>query len=212
MDIKKVLKIGTKLEIRIEDQNEDEEVYITQLEDFKEDYLLISIPIKKGNLMFIKNGEKIKISFLHKNNYYYFCGEVLYKILVNIPLMIVRKTGDIKKIQRRDFYRFKTLIEVRIKYNEETIDGIGKDISGSGMLLALRQNIKKGVLLDLELNLKEFGVIRLKGQVIRVTVKKDDVYPYEVGIKFIEIPEDLRELIIKYIFCEQRKIRQKGMV
>jgi len=50
------------------------------------------------------------------------------------------------------------------------------------------------------------------GRVVRLTEydSKNDVYKYEIGVKFEKIEERDRERIIGYIFQEQRRLIKKG--
>ncbi len=202
-----MLDIGTKLEIHCV-----KKIYISQVEDFIDNYIVISLPIKSGHYMKVVSGNILKIGFVSKNNYYYFLGEVKNIIWSDIPLLIIFQLGQIEKIQRRDFYRLKSLINAIVKIDGQDISVIGKDISGSGMRMISRKRIKKDEIISIHLDLKDFGIIEVKGRVVRVIYKKGELFPYEYGIKFIDISEAVREKIIKYIFQEQRKIRQKGMV
>lgn len=207
MELKSLLDIGSRLEIHCV-----EDIYISQIEDFMESYIVISLPIKSGHYMKVVSGKILKIGFVSRDNYYYFFGEIKNIIWSAIPLLIILQLGRVEKIQRRDFYRLKSLIHTTIKIEDRHITVIGKDISGSGMLMVSRKRIKKDQIIEIQLDLKSFGVIELKGQAVRITYKKGIPFPYECGIKFIDMSETVRDRIIKYIFEEQRRIRQKGMV
>ncbi|MFH2065721.1 MAG: PilZ domain-containing protein [Pseudomonadota bacterium] len=86
------------------------------------------------------------------------------------------------------------------------------NISGTGMKLILYSPVKKGQLLDISLNIPGFPVsgFNTYGEVIHTKIiQKKDTTLYEVGVKFINILEEEREMLIAYAFSqERRQIRQ----
>jgi len=67
--------------------------------------------------------------------------------------------------------------------------------------IRLKERIETGELLECELFLNDFN---------KVSFLKNDVYKYEIGVKFEKIEERDRERIIGYIFQEQRRLIKKG--
>ncbi|HHY13140.1 MAG TPA: flagellar brake protein [Thermoanaerobacterales bacterium] len=207
MRLKNLLSIGTRLEI-----HSAKSIYTSQVENIVNDSIIIGLPMKASNYMKVVRGRMLKLGFVSKGNYYYFIGEVQNIIWGDIPLLEIVKLGDIEKIQRRSFYRLKSLINITAKKGDKNITAVGKDISGSGMCIVSRKKVEVGDELNIFLNLKCFGKIQVKGKVVRVEYKKEEPYPYESGVEFYDLTESNRETIIRYIFKEQRRIRQRGMV
>jgi len=78
--------------------------------------------------------------------------------------------------------------------------------------IRLKERIETGELLECELFLNDFNKVSFLGRVVRLTEydSKNDVYKYEIGVKFEKIEERDRERIIGYIFQEQRRLIKKG--
>jgi len=109
--------------------------------------------------------------------------------------------------ERRRFVRLDINVKVRWKrieqVNEEEKE-VTKNISGGGICLIAEEKLNKGDTLYLEIELPSGELIYARGRVvwvneyeiIGVEVKKK----YDVGIEFIEIKEEDREEIGRYIF------------
>ncbi len=86
------------------------------------------------------------------------------------------------------------------------------NISGTGMKLISYDPADNGQLLDISLNIPGFplGGFNTYGEVVRSRVIGKKSNPlYEIGVKFINIREEERELLIAYAFSKERqKIRQ----
>ncbi len=86
------------------------------------------------------------------------------------------------------------------------------NISGTGMKMILYDSVEKGQILNISLNLPGFPLsgFNTYGEVVhKRVVEKMDTPLYEVGVKFINILEKERDLLIAYAFSQERqKIRQ----
>jgi hypothetical protein len=86
------------------------------------------------------------------------------------------------------------------------------NISGSGMKMILYDSIEKGQILNISLNIPGFPLsgFNTYGEVVRKKeIQKKDKPLYEIGVKFINILEKERDLLIAYAFSQERQqIRQ----
>lgn len=100
--------------------------------------------------------------------------------------------------------------------NKDEIKIIVKEavnISGTGMKLILHGPVKKGQLLDISLNIPGFpvGGFNTYGEVIHTkTIQQQDTLLYEVGVKFINLLEEEREILIAYAFFQERQQIRQG--
>ncbi len=82
------------------------------------------------------------------------------------------------------------------------------DISGGGVCFHSKQSLNQEDELELDLSLPmDEGVVRLKlmFKVIACTKKEENRFPYEIRGEYVGIDNTKRELIVRYVFQEQRK-------
>ncbi len=87
------------------------------------------------------------------------------------------------------------------------------DISGSGMSVRVSVKLEEGQLLYATLTMPDFpgGIFKSCGEVVRVEpCEKDKLF--DVGIKFLDIVEEERDLLIAYSFSQQRRMIRKAKV
>lgn len=234
-----ILSVGNKIEMfelskMASVSDEQRPVYVSQILEFDEDdeeIIKIAMPISEGKLIPLQTGRRLKLCFYTKNGLYTAnCViEKRYRI-DNIYMMDVRFTTQLKKFQRRQFYRLNCNIELGYKVlTEEEYDcntpdrltdtlmsgnynnAISLDISGGGVRFAAKNPIEvgSGILLEISFNTAEgVRVSNFLGRVIS-SVKTKNNEAYEIRVNFENISERDREFIIKFIFNEERKKRQK---
>lgn len=83
-----------------------------------------------------------------------------------------------------------------------------RDISGGGIRCLTKSSLEIFELLQGTLHVEGLEV-SFTGEVIRISQSNDSIYPYEIGIKFIEIDENTRTRLISYVFKKQRNLIKK---
>lgn len=216
----KKLKIGMKAEIYISNE-ENMKNYATQVEDIIGDIIILGAPLEKGRIVSVAEGTEIKVGFVESETVFCFKARVLRLIRKKLPLLLVKKEGQVKKIQRRDFYRLRTLIPIKYKLigndasdnmAEDIFDGIVKDISGGGILMLTEKKLKENDVILIQLKLRDYGKHQIKGRVVRINTMNSTADKIEVGIMFEELDDKTRDNIIAFIFKEQRLLRKKGLI
>ena len=148
----------------------------------------------------------------------------------SVYLLALQVTSNLRKFQRRAYYRFscslamnsRTLEEDEIKAFEEKQNillpelplrqGVIMDISGGGLKFIATVPYEKGNLifctysLERENGPKEYNLV---GEVLEVHEVAGRPGVYEHRVKFTNIRESERDEIIRYIFDEERKQRRK---
>ncbi|SHE93998.1 c-di-GMP-binding flagellar brake protein YcgR, contains PilZNR and PilZ domains [Caldanaerobius fijiensis DSM 17918] len=199
------LTVGERLEISFEGNT-----YISQVQDVYDDgRYIISVPISRGYTVFIPLGERLKVRFFRPNGIYEFEAVLdSREKKENVEGLAIRKSGSIIRIQRRAYYRFQTVMDIKYKKNddEDYRYGIIKDISGGGMRVVVDTALEPDDIIDILLPLGK-DELNLKGKVIRSNKLDNGI---ELGICFINIDKWDREKIIKFIFENQRKRITKG--
>jgi len=109
-----------------------------------------------------------------------------------------------KSPERRHYIRVGTLMV--LSYNvlgihKEEKKLASKNISGGGIKLSIKERLKVGALLEVKLGLlKENKTIIFKAKVVWVNPNHDNKeYPYEVGLKFININFAQRTQLSNYV-------------
>jgi len=208
-----MLTIGKRIEISII-RNGEKYVFPSKVEDIKNDSILVGMPLKGNKTFPVSLGETVYIYFLHRDSFYCVEGLVLSKNELPIPLMLLKLTGLPYKIQRRQYYRLKVSIKAEIKdeENEDYIEGLIKDLSASGALVAVKESFEKETGVNIRFTLGK-DLLELNAVVKRTEYhKKRSIYPYDVAIQFKDINEPQRDIIIKFILEQQRLLRKKGLI
>lgn len=223
--------IGTKLELEVEGNTADDDrhVFTSQFEWLEEDNkAVIAAPIYEGNIIPLETGTLADIYFLNNRrkliDLYSFRAVIRGRSMMdNLHILLIEKLGEIKKIQRRSYYRLDVLLEVRYRvvshFDKEYDVGLpykrtlATDLSGGGISLILEEKLERGSLIECEINNAQTEKISFTGKIARCErIVRDSRYKYLAGVEFTDISDNSRERVIRYIFSEQRKLIKKGMI
>lgn len=208
-------------------------VYVSQLFDFTEDgNLKVAMPVLRGRLIPLSKGQLYDAFFYSSKGLYQSRILIVDRYKAgNIYTMEIKLTTELQKYQRRQYFRLeKTLSISYIELAEMDYDkiistkmfpehlkdmdiyspGTTLDISGGGMRMVGKKLIKKGhkilVIFSIILGDKEIK-FRLPATVIMSFEVQDFQNRYEHRIEFLNISQNYREMLIRYIFEEERKKR-----
>ncbi|WP_010236605.1 flagellar brake protein [Clostridium arbusti] len=219
MSVNVNFSINSKCEILINDK-----VYKSNIQETDKDYIGISIPICRGEYAPLNKDEKVTAVYYDDNNLYGFNTVVIGRKMDRIPMILLAIPENIKKIQRRRFFRVSLIKDVSyLKVN--------KSISNSefGSLIKDSKDFKKALMLDLS-----GGGLRLKTPIsfekgdiiiIRIPFKKEDIFVlcncirvfkdmdsnlYVSGFNFFNIDNKTQEKVVAYIFKIMREQMKKS--
>jgi c-di-GMP-binding flagellar brake protein YcgR len=147
----------------------------------------------------------------------------------NIPMIRVEIVSNLRKFQRREYYRFSCALEMASrKLEEEERLNLEKvktfvisqdlplkrsvivDISGGGLRFIASQRYELGsyIYCGYQLGFKgEHKKYEVVGEVLDVHEKEGAMRVYEHRVKFVNVPESTRDEIIKIIFELERQNR-----
>lgn len=220
--LSKIFSIGDKVNVKAMDKS-NKHIYVSQITDICEDEIIeISFPIHKNKTIYFINGEKLILVIGKQDAVFEFQAVVVEKKYENIPIMRLKVVSEPIRIQRRNFYRLKIVkpVEYRIinnlkdseeempKYNE----GVLLDISEGGLMFCTKKEMEESDLLELIIDIGINKGLKLKGIIVRKQYNADKSGLYEYGVRFSEINKKARNLLMKYIYEEQRKLLKKGML
>jgi len=215
------IRIGTRLELELLNNVEEAaQIYVSQLLEIQgSGTIVVSSPIYEARLIFIPPLERIRLAFVH-NEY----GLLAFNATVTatqfkgkIAVLIVQPEPELFKLQRRKYYRLDYLMDIKVKINEKKsnnkneapIRAFTKNISGCGLCIVTEIDIPKNTELEVELKLPEDITIIDKCIVVRKTwfeVMKSKCY--ELGLCISDISKKDQDILIKYIY-EQQRVRLK---
>lgn len=219
-----------------EEKLEKVPVYTSQILEFDEedeDILNIAMPISEGKLIPLEVGTKYELFFYAKKGMYTCRAEITNRYKSgNLYILVVNLLTDLTKYQRRQFFRLETNLEIQYKIfteeDEKYFRLMGKmsdemmrrpfstgtciDISGGGTRFHSGDNLQKGSRLFVRIDLLLDNHVRtcdIVSKAVFSSRAKGRSDLYENRIEFVQIKEEDREVIIKYIFKEERNQRRK---
>lgn len=196
------------------------------------DTLEITMPMEKTKLILLPVDEEYDLVFFGEAGLFQCFARIIdrYKSS-NVYILVVELTSNLRKYQRREYYRFSCALEMCARnLEEEEIQAIESrlpyaltpglplkqsvivDISGGGLRFISSQKYEPGSMLYISYHLikngerKRYEVI---GKVLSVRQIENRPGMWEHRVQYYDMDVETREEIIKYIFEEERKSRRK---
>lgn len=205
------LDVNERLEIISNDR-----IYKCLVTDFDGECININIPVCEGEYLTAYSGEILEINtYLDSGRCYNFNSRVVSKGKEdNIPYYKLSEPFNIKRIQRRNYFRaevlnlahYRNITDIDDEYIDEIpyTEAIMINLSGSGVKLKIRDDVKLQDILSIKMNIKGSDII-VKGEVVRVEITKDN--ENLCGVKFLDISQSQTDKIIEELFTIMRKQR-----
>ena len=219
---------------------ENPPAYYSMVEDVQENGLIEMLaPTRAGKAESIPGGLRLEFVFYTRRGLYRCVARVKDRyVREHLSLMLVEPKSPMEKFQRREYYRFECVMDMqylmvtedeakieditelkehhRLNYpNDIFLDAVAVDISGWGIRCVGGVPANKGDCLALCIRLESETMdylLEIAGRVMLCqkieSGKKEEKYEYRVN--FIMRNQKERETIIKYIFEQERRRRQKG--
>lgn len=236
--ISKFISPGNKIEIQmVEQMNQNQEppkTYISQIQDIlSENQMEIVMPMEQTKLILLPVDKEYNLVIYAGSTLFQCFAKVIDRYKNNnIFILVVELTSNLRKYQRREYYRFSCALEMNSRnLEEEEIRAIEEkdpysnlipglplkrsvivDISGGGLRFLSSHPYEPGSMIYISYNLFAGGSMKeyeLVGKVLSSKKVEDRKGSYEHRVQYVDIDVDVREEIIKYIFEEERKHRKK---
>lgn len=214
LSYRKKLILGLAVELDIS-EGEYQGRYVTRIEEVGERILSVGAPFNNGEIVPLREGTKVKLTFWDEAAAYSFEGKIMQRIAVPIPLFILELPDSVVKVQRRNYVRVPALYQV--SFRSVTKEGLSDtqigtllDLSGGGMRFLTKERVEKNSLLYVGLMLP-IGELKTPVRVCRAE-KLDDSKNYKVSVEFNDISERERDRVIRCVFDIQRAMRKKGLI
>ena len=233
-----IISIGNKIELtqlfeRMTVKDYDERrVYVSQVFDIQDDIIQCAMPIYEGHLIPLELGTKYETYFYTDKSIYKANAEVVgRKKEENIYTVEIRLISKLQKFQRREFFRLDCNMNIVLtaftddefvtyrqtgtlpkKLNEQAEQGVIIDISGGGVRIISKNSYEKNSYVALKFTLDMESVnkdIYILGRIITSVRNDNRLDLYDQRIKFIDLKKEMTDMIVKYIFEQQRKSRNK---
>lgn len=235
----RVINIGNKIELTVVHNRRslkgdvDKTTYVSQILDFEDDTIIAALPIYEGHLVTLEVESQLEC--------YFYTQKGIYKAMAvinsrykekNLYLMKMELTSELKKFQRRQYFRLPCNIQVDMRplnisevidYSSsnivsdnpdaEIINGVIVDISGGGLRVFSARNFNKDEYvyvrfsIDMNVGVKD---IELMARVVMSIESRNMENYYDIRLQFKDISPQTRDSIVKYIFEQQRKNQSKG--
>ncbi len=211
--------------------------YVSQILEIKDDEnMKLAMPMVQGRLIPLAKGEKFEAFFYTAKGLYTTRILILERYKTgNIYSLDIEILAELKKVQRRQYFRLEKSIPVMytqiteqerdsilkgdlrvedVVMNSIYSEGVSLDVSGGGMRLVGDLKIDKATPLILNFNIAmDSGVKNFK--LLANTIKSEQLGmrrdKFEERVEFLNITPEDREVLIRYIFEEQRKSRRNTM-
>ena len=237
--ISKYVELGDKLELilveGVSGKNNEmtKRVYSSKINDIiSEDRLEILMPMEKTKLVLLPVDAEYDMAIYSRNGLYQCFVRVVDRYKSdNMYLLVVELTSNLRRNQRREYYRFSCALEMCSRSLEtEEIEAIEHDemfnlvpglplkrsgivdISGGGLRFISEQKYDEGSLIYCSYHLLVNGtrkLYELVSKVLEVKPVENRKGVFEHRVQYINISEGVREQIIRYIFQEERKNMKK---
>lgn len=222
------------------ESSELSKTYKSKVLDLKENgNLEISMPSEGGKLVLLPLGVRYEFVFFSRGGLYRAIGQVRERYKSeNVYMLEIELKSQLEKYQRREFFRYPCIMDMNyytiteeeadlgsgeavfIKLREEEeksgreYSGKIVDLSGGGIRFRTRQELENGQYILFEIHLENENFNKqyyLIGRIIScVRTDKGDENRFESRAKFLIKDNNIREEIIRFIFEEERKSRQRG--
>lgn len=234
-----LFQVGDLLEIQLVKKDKSILSLKSKIEEIKNSKEMVIVsPIYQGRIFPIDLGKRVYVIVNKENGIFSFQALIVGRNKEKkISVVYILRASDIKKSQRRKFYRVPYYEDVVLKFdldeaekkiNEKLIEKYknnpdiiieeeterdvvvsARDISGGGLRFIIKNEVLNiGDIIRGTLNLNN-KKIDFEAEVTRSMVLPDHHNTYDIGCSFINMDESVRSKIIGYIFAKQRNLVKK---
>ena len=212
------LDINQNIELEI-NQGPYQGRYMSKISDISEAEMTV-MAIYDEELIPLRKNLPVDVYFNGEHAVYKFKSKVKKRYKDPIPLIVLSIPQEIKRIQRRQYFRLKVNKNIYYKLAKNDEDKQKKedykktqivDISGGGVKMVLNNDLKKGDIIQILLKIDCLKQTPITGKVVRF-ITSEDGYTKFAGIKFIDIKRSIQDKIIGWIFDYQRDLRRRGLL
>lgn len=235
--LSKFLRPGDRIELQmVENQRPDDEsqrVFVSEIHEIlSEDQMEIVMPIEKTKLILLPVDVEYDLTIYAQHGLFQCFARVIDRYKSNnVYILVVELTTNLRKHQRREYYRYSCALDMSSRELEENEikavelrepflltpglpikRSVIVDISGGGLRFVSEQRYEPDSLIYCSYSLlqgktkKKYEIV---GKVLTVTELSNRRGTYEHRVQYVDLDKEVREEIIRFIFEEERKNRKK---
>lgn len=232
------IAVGDRIELQAVERSPEEKkagvstTYISKVQAIlSEDRLEITMPMEQLKLVLLPIDAEYNMVVYSGSGVYQCFAQIKDRYKSNnVYLLVVELTSNMRKFQRREYYRFSCALEMGARpLEDEELSAVeekrvgpvydGKDlkksvivdISGGGLRFLSAQKYEPGSLVLCSYHLLKSGEKKeysIAGKVLTVKPSENRPGIYEHRVQYHNMDEEVREDIIRFIFEEERKIQK----
>jgi len=217
------IRVGDRVEITLRSDMGTGKRYASMVEEIRADKtVLLQAPKLMGQSFQLSKRGRYSLLFQTEggaSRYRFDASIVGYMDVSGYCMMIVKILNDGMKVQRREFYRIDCKLPVKfttVDENNEHLDdqsdmqsGIVRNISGGGMAFTTKHDMEEDVRLCLSMVLNGEHLVAF-GRVVEKKLCLYGDHRYQYNLQFHAMPDADQEIVIGFIFDEQRKVLRKN--
>lgn len=235
--LSKLVDVGNRVELQLVERfrnvSKNKKIYQSEVYDIlSDDKLEITMPIEQTKLILLPVDSECDVVLYGKGGLYQCFARIVDRYKTNnVYILVLELVTNLRKYQRRDYYRYSCALEMytreleeaeitAIEQNDECelLSGLPMDqsliidLSGGGLrfLASKRYEAKSLVCCTFHLSVKgRSKKYEILGKILSVRRSDSKLGSFEHRVQYINMEENVREEIIKYIFEEERKERRK---
>lgn len=214
-------RINQKVELKIL-RGPFASTFTTYVSDVNNRFIVVVRPLVGGQPVPLSVGETVRLEYAEENQARVaFMSRITGLEVHGLPVVLLSHPNpkQVEQHQQRDFVRLDAILNVTYSFRfvpGRSVPPSGlsftrtKDISGNGAQILCSAVLPVGTQLDMSITVGEH-LVRVIGQVIR-QIQPPGSREIWTGLRFVGIDERDREIIMRYIFNEQRERRRRGLL
>jgi c-di-GMP-binding flagellar brake protein YcgR len=199
--------------------------FATKIEGRADSGYWIYAPYTDDYRSMIRAQDELEVSIMWRGAVYYFGATVIGERHDRVRLLLISDPEFVRREQRREFVRVPVMLDAQIACDPATRDApidewvtvTASDISGGGVGLFIWNKdvpvwLSAGRRIWIALPIGPDGsTVKVMGQVVRLGKQKEGPSDgLSVGIRFTEVSERERRVIIRFVFDRQRELIRKS--
>ncbi len=199
--------------------------FATKIEGKADSGYWIYAPYTDDYRSMIRAQDELEMSMMWKGAVYFFGATVIGEKHDRVKLLLISDPEFIRREQRREFVRVPVMLDAQIACNpvvrdastDEWVTVVASDISGGGVSLFIWNKdapvwLSAGRRICVALPIGPDGsTVKIMGQIVRLEKPEDGPTDgIDVGVRFIEISESERRVVIRFVFDRQRELIRKS--
>ncbi|AWB09398.1 Flagellar protein YcgR [Thermodesulfobium acidiphilum] len=232
-NLKEFYKSGTKIDIflvlRSVDKEELDGPYSSLISYLDNDEVLwIETPMNKGFPLILAPQDLVLVNVKKGKLIYQFQSLILERRKepnTNLFLFALKAAKEVKKIERRNFFRLPVILDITLKIKKNIQDkdfiifkGKTKDLSGGGVRVAVKSSdykeimklIKEDYIIFIEFEIDKRKKINQKIKFVNSYTDEESKIGF-ISFYFDNIYRGIQDSIIRFLFAKQREMKQKGI-